>query len=378
MGIPIARIFGIEIRVQLGWAVVLALVAFIAVGQLNAVDPALEDAVAWALGGIVALGFFISSVSHDLAHAIVARRRGIDVRSIGVSFFGGATPLDPSSPDPGDDAAIAASGPLVSLAIGGLFFGALAAVVAVGGAFNAAAGVLSVLVFLNLVPAYPLDGGRIVRDIAWRRSGSERSGWRAAWRSGRLTGLVVIGIGITFLVVQGDMTGAFIALTGWFFVLSSNSVRDRIRLDDLVGGHVVRDAMEEVQTTVHPSLTVDTFAAQLLDGETPMTAVPVTEGASIVGLLGVAQVRRIRRSDWAKTRVEDVMAKPPKMSFLAPTDPLRQALERIYRAGLDGLPVLEEGRLLGVLTRRGIGQFIHDRSERLKDPVPQDPAPPTP
>jgi len=194
----------------------------------------------------------------------------------------------------------------------------------------------------------------------------------------RYTGLVVIGIGITFLVAQGDMTGAFIALTGWFFVLSSNSVRDRIRLDDLVGGHVVRDAMEEVQTTVHPSLTVDTFAAQLLDGETPMTAVPVTEGASIVGLLGVAQVRRIRRSDWAKTRVEDVMAKPPKMSFLAPTDPLRQALERLYRAGLDGLPVLEEGRLLGVLTRRGIGQFIHDRSEGLKDPVPQDPAPPTP
>jgi Zn-dependent protease/CBS domain-containing protein len=385
MGIPIARIFGIEIRVQLGWAVVLALVAFIAVGQLNSVDPALEDAVAWALGGIVALGFFISSVSHDLAHAIVARKRGIDVRSIGVSFFGGATPLDPSSPDPGDDAVIAASGPLVSLAIGGLFLGALAAVVVVGGEFNAAAGVLSVLVFLNLmlglvnlVPAYPLDGGRIVRDIAWRRSGSERSGWRAAWRSGRLTGLVVIGIGITFLVAQGDMTGAFIALTGWFFLLSSNSVRDRIRLDDLVGGHVVRDAMEEVQATVHPSLTVDTFAAQLLDGETPMTAVPVTEGASIVGLLGVAQVRRIRRSDWAKTRVEDVMAKPPKMSFLAPTDPLRQALEGIYRAGLDGLPVLEEGRLLGVLTRRGIGQFIHDRSERLKDPVPQDPTPPTP
>lgn len=385
MGIPIARIFGIEIRVQLGWAVVLALVAYIAVGQLNAVDPALEDAVAWALGGIVAIGFFISSVSHDLAHAIVARRRGIDVRSIGVSFFGGATPLDPSSPDPGDDAAIAASGPIVSLAIGGLFFGALAVVVALGREFTAAAGVLSVLVFLNLVlglvnlvPAYPLDGGRIVRDIAWRRSGSERSGWRAAWRSGRFTGLIVIGIGITFLVAQGDMTGAFIALTGWFFVLSSNSVRDRIRLDDLVGGHVVSEAMEEASVTVHPSLTVDTFAAQLLDGETPMTVVPVAEGASIVGLLGVGQIRRIRRSEWAKTRVADVMAKPPKLSFLAPTDPLRQALERIYKAGLDGLPVLEDGRLLGILTRRGIGQFIHDRSERRKDPVPQDPTPPTP
>jgi Zn-dependent protease len=385
MGIPIARIFGIEIRVQLGWAIVLALVAFIAVGQLNAVDPTIEDAMAWVLGGIVAVGFFISSVSHDLAHALVARRRGIDVRSIGVSFFGGATPLDPSSPDPGDDAAIAASGPLVSLAIGGLFFGALVIVVAVGHEFSAAAGVLSVLVFLNLVlglvnlvPAYPLDGGRIVRDLAWRRSGSERSGWRAAWRSGRMTGLVVIGVGIVFLVAKGDMTGAFIALTGWFFVLSSNSVRDRIRLDDLVGGRIVRDAMEEVQVTVHPSLTVDTFAAQLLDGETPLTAVPVTDGSSIVGLLGVAQVRRLRRTDWAKTRVADVMVKPPKLSFLAPSEPLRQALERIYKAGLDGLPVMEDGSLLGMLTKRGISLFIHGRTDEATGPMPGDPTPPTP
>jgi Zn-dependent protease len=385
MGIPIARIFGIEIRVQLGWAVVLALVAFIAVGQLNAVDPTLEDAVAWLLGGIVAIGFFISSVSHDLAHALVARRRGIDVRSIGVSFFGGATPLDPSSPDPGDDAAIAASGPLVSLGIGALVFGGLVVVVFVGKQFNAAAGVLSVLVFLNLVlglvnlvPAYPLDGGRIVRDLAWRRSGSERSGWRAAWRTGRMTGLIVIGVGVAFLVAQGDMTGAFIALTGWFFVLSSNSVRDRIKLDDLVGGRLVRDAMEEVQVTVHPNLTVDTFAAQLLDGATPMSAVPVMDGGAIVGLLGVTQVRRIRRPDWAKTRVADVMVKPPKLTFLAPTDPLRVGLERIYKAGLDGLPVTEDGTLLGVLTKRGISLFVHDHPERGTGPAPVDPTPPTP
>ena len=385
MGIPIARIFGIEIRVQVGWAVVLALVAYIAVGQLNAVDPTLEDAVAWALGGLVAVGFFLSSVSHDLAHALVARRRCIEVRSIGVSFFVGATPIDPSSPDTGDDAAIAASGPLVSLGIGGLFFGLLVLVVFVGKEFNAAAGVLSVLVFLNLVlglvnlvPAYPLDGGRIVRDLAWRRSGSERSGWRAAWRTGRFTGLIVIGVGVMFLVAQGDMTGAFIALTGWFFVLSSNSVRDRIKLDDLVGGRVVRDAMEEVQVTVHPNLTVDTFAAQLLDGETPMSAVPVTDGSAIVGLLGITQVRRIRRADWAKTRVADLMVKPPKLTFLSPTEPLRMALERIYKAGLDGLPVMEDGTLLGVLTKRGVSLFIHDNPEYGTGPAPQDPTPPTP
>lgn len=377
VGIPIARIFGVEIRVQYSWVFVLALVAVVAVGQLNQVDPGLDDVIAWLLGGIVALGFFVSSVAHDLAHALVARRRGVDVQSIGVSFFGGATPLDPGSSKPADDALIAAAGPLASLAIGGLLFVAMLGAVLVGGEFGVVAGVLAVLGFLNgvlgvvnLVPAYPLDGGRIVRDLAWRRSGSERTGWRIASRTGRFTGLIVIGIGVTYLASAGDMTGAMIALTGWFFVLSANSIRDRVRLDDIVGGHLVSDAMEANATTVTPGLTVDTFATQLLGGESPLSAVPVVDGESIVGLIGVGQVRRIRRTEWAKTRVEDVMATPPKLSFLAPTEPLKGALERLYRAGLDGFPVLEDGRLLGVLTRRGIGQFIHERTEQLKAQTP--------
>jgi len=365
MGIPIARIFGIEIRVQLGWVIVLALIAVIAVGQLTAVDPELEAAASWVLGGLVAFGFFLSSISHDLAHALVARRRGVEVQTIGVAFLGASTPFDPTSPNPGDDAAIALSGPLTSIGIAALLFGGSVAVVTASREFNVAAGALSVLVLLNLllglvnlVPAYPLDGGRIVRDIAWRRSGSERTGWRAASLSGRITGFVVIGIGIYLLLPNGDMTGALVALTGWFLVLSANAVRDRVRLDDLVGGHEVREAMEPAPPTVHPGLTVDTFATQLLDGSSPVTAVPVVQGDAVVGLLGIGQVRRIRPSAWAATRVEDVMARPPRLTFLAPGDPLRTALERIQRAGLDGLPVLEDGKLAGVLTRGAVASFV--------------------
>ena len=373
MGIPIARIFGIEIRVQLGWVIVLALIAVIAVGQLTAVDPELETAVSWILGGLVALGFFVSSVSHDLAHALVARRRGVDVQTIAVAFFGGSTPLDPASPNPGDDAAIALSGPLTSIGIATLLFGGSVAVVSVTREFNAAAGVLSVLVLLNLllglinlVPAYPLDGGRIVRDLAWRRSGSERTGWRAAYLTGRITGVVVIALGIALLVPRGDVTGAMVALTGWFLILSANSVRDRVRLDDLVRGHVVSEAMDDEPATVHPGLTVDTFAAQMLDGASRVTAVPVVQGDAVVGLLGIGQVRRLLPARWASTRVEDVMVKPPRLTFLAPDDALKGALERIQKAGLDGLPVMEDERLAGVLTRRGIATFVQERGENAE------------
>ncbi|HJP90295.1 MAG TPA: site-2 protease family protein [Candidatus Limnocylindrales bacterium] len=376
MGIPIARLFGIEIRVTFGWVFVLAIIAVVAVGELSAIEPALDVVLTWVLGAIVAAGFFLSSVSHDLAHALVARRRGIEVRSIGVSFFGGATPFDPVSGNPGDDAMIAASGPLASLGIGAALFGLTMGVFALAGEFNAAAGVLIVLVFLNvllglvnLVPAYPLDGGRIVRDIVWRRSGSERSGWRAAARTGRLTGMIITGVGIAYFAFKHDMTGIMIALTGWFFVMSANAVRDRIRLDDILGGHVVREAMDESPPTVAPGLTVDTFAGQLLDGSSPLFAIPVVDGDDVVGILGPIQLRGLRRTSWATTHVGDAMAKPPKLTTLSPDEPMRPALERMYRSGLDGLPVLEDGRLIGVLTRQGVGRFVAKARESMPEPT---------
>jgi Zn-dependent protease/CBS domain-containing protein len=376
MGVPIARVFGIEIRVSLGWTVVLGVVAVIAVGQLTAVDPDLPSHIAWILGAVVALGFFLSSVTHDMAHAIVARRRGVAVTSILVSFFGGSTPLDPTSPDPRQDVAIAASGPIASLGIALSLLGLTAGATALGDDYSAAAGVLAVLVFLNLVlgvvnlvPAYPLDGGRIVRDLAWRRSGSERTGWRAASRSGRLSGFVVIGAGIAFLMFEPGPMGAMLALTGWFLILSANALRDRVRLDDLVGGHTVAEAMEGEPVTVSPSLTVDTFASQLLDGESPLTALPVVEGDEIVGVLGVRQVRGMRRDQWATTRVADVMVGPPKLSLLVPDGAMKDGLERIHRAGVDGLPVVEDGRLVGMLTRLGVGTFI--KARQTDTPAPK-------
>ncbi len=370
-GLPIARIVGIEIRVQLGWVFVVAMVAALAVIQVNGTVPSLAIGVQWILGGVVGIAFFASALLHDLGHAVVARRRGVVVESILVSFFGGATPADPSSTIARDDLAIAASGPLVSTILGltlgaiGLGIGTLetdlayviAQILAVIGALNLLIGLV------NLIPAYPLDGGRIIRALAWWRTGSLARGWRAAATSGRLAGLVLVAVAVGLFLTGDAANGAMLALSGWFLILASRSIRERQSLDSLAGTLTVGDAMERDPMTVGPNLTVDTLASQLVARDTATTAVPVSDGTTIIGILGVREVKRLRRGAWPTTRVGEAMAKPPRMVTLGPDLPLVTGLERLQRAGLDGLPVVEDGALIGVLTRRSAGDAVREHSD---------------
>lgn len=370
IGIPIARIGGIEVRVQLGWIFVVALVAALAVGQVAGAVPNLAMPLQWVLGGLVGVAFFLSAMLHDLAHALVARRRGVDVSSVVISFFGGTTPTDPKSDIAGDELAIAVSGPAVSIVIG-LAFGGLA--LGIGGLGSdlgqaiaeimAVVSVLNLLIGLvNVVPAYPMDGGRIVRALAWRQTRSPSRGWTTAAITGRLSGLLVIAIGAVVFALGQITNGAMIALSGWFLILSSRAIRERMKVDALIGGVTIGDAMEPDPATVNPGLTVDTMAGQLLDPESETTAIPVVENDAVVGVVGIREVRRLRRAAWATSRVADIMVRPPRLAVLGPEQELVEGLERLQGSGLDGLPVVDEGRLVGILTRRSIGAAVRERT----------------
>ena len=378
IGVPIARIRGIEIRVQVGWILVVAIVAALTIVQLDGSVPGLPPIATWVLGALAGIGFFGSTLVHDLAHALTARRRGVDVSSLVVSFFGGTTPLDPASREPGADLAIAASGPIASvvlgLALGGVAIGIATGqgdVVAAISQVFAVLGVLNLMLGLvNLAPAYPLDGGRIVRAAVWRRNGSEAGGWRAAAATGRLTGLLVVAAGLGIALNDQLTNGAMAALSGWFLILSSRAIRERIKVDALIGGLTVADVMEAGPTTVGPGLTVDTIAGQLLDTESPTTAVPVVEDSVVQGIIGVREIRRLRSGQWGATRVAAVMARPPRMAVVRPADALAAAVERLQRSGLDGLPVLDGTDLVGVLTRRAVGLAVRARSGKDQAPDP--------
>lgn len=369
MGLPIARILGIEVRLQLGWVIVIALVAVIAEGQVAILEPTAEPAIRWLVGGVVAFGFLCSAVLHDLAHAVVARRAGIATTVVAVSFFGGATPLDPASDEAGPELRIAVAGPVASLAAAAVLTGLALVFGTIGGtALELAGAILIVLAVLNgilggvnLIPGYPLDGGRIVRAAAWLRSGDVRRGWMVAAVTGRLSGFIVIAGGLA-IAVNGDLTnGAMIGLCGWFLVLSARTIADRTKVEALIGDLRVRDVMEVDGPTVTGSLTVDTFAAQLLGGEDRRTAIAVLDDGALVGVIGIRQVERIGQKARATTKVEAAMVPLARLPRVSVDESLARAAERLTRSGVDGLPVFDGDAYAGLLTRYGVGRIIHER-----------------
>ncbi len=369
-GWPVARLFGFEIRIHLSWILIGALVTVLVVNQLETNAPGLPMPLRWLTGAGIAVAFFLSVLAHELGHGIVARRRGLEVGPITVFFFGGSASFQLESDRPRDEAAVAIAGPAVSLVIGSVLAAVGLVLQASADETVRAAGLVSlvlaslnlILGAANLVPAYPLDGGRVVRAVFWARSGDEKRGARAAATSGRVVGWGLIGGGLAVMVSGNTLDGLLLGLSGWLLGSASRGIARRIAVQELIEDVRVGDVVDRAISTVSPQLTVDTFADRLFEGGDG-SALPVVRNDQVIGVIGGAQLRRLSRKAWATTRAEDVMVGPPSMSALAPGDSLWSALDRLRRTGLDGLPVMVDGGFVGLVTRQLVATAIQDRAK---------------
>ena len=369
-GVPIARIFGFEIRLHLSWVFIVAVVTVTVAGRLSEFQPEIAPAVSWGVGLVGSLGFMLTVVAHELGHAFMARRDGSESQTVVVQFIGSPAAIDVVASSPRAEALIALAGPVTSLGIGTALVVIALGVIAAGSWLGPVADVLFIVGALDLIlagvsmiPAFPLDGGRVVRAAAWARSGDARAGTRAAGMVGRLVGGALLVVGLAVIVVNSDpIDGVMIGLVGWFLMASARSVDRWLYLDGLVAGIRVDEAMEPHLQTLSPQLTLDTFAAGILDGSVG-PALPVVRDDEVVGIVGATQVRRVAQRDWASTRTEDVMVGPPDLPTTTPDESLTVALDRLRRSHLDGLPVLDGAALRGVLTRRSIAAILHARAE---------------
>lgn len=373
---PVGRLAGLEIRIHVSWAIILAVIVVSAGSQVGILDPGSTMPVRWGIGVAVGILFLVSAMAHELGHALVARRRSVPTESVVVYFLGAPASPDLTTARPRDEVAIALAGPLVSIGIGIGLLVVAAIAAALGddgpavivGRVAFVVGALDVaLGLVNLIPAFPLDGGRIVRGLAWARSGDARAGLRTAARVGRLVGLFLAGLGIGGILLADllpvdSIDGLMVALCGWFLTISARTVEHRAGLDQLLDGLNVADVMDRDVAGIPPGLTLDTFADQVLDGSASM-ALPVTRGTELLGVIGASQLRRVRRNRWATTRAEDVMISPSALLIVSPETTIRAALIGLGRAGIDALPVMEGDTLAGLLTRRAVAAAIRGRAD---------------
>lgn len=370
-GVPVARILGFEVRIHLSWIFIVAIISVTVAGRYGALEPDAGPLMGWLIGVAASFGFLVTVVAHELAHAVVARRHGSEDRAISVHFIGSPAPVDVRAPTPRGELAVAIAGPVVSLVLGIVLIGLAVAGLAsnLGGGVRAVSDILFtigaldlVLGGLSLVPAFPLDGGRIVRAFAWSRSGDPRQGTRAAALVGRWMGRLLLVAGLGVILTGDTINGVMLGLIGWFLDSSARSVDRWATLDALIADVTVDEAMEPDVETLAPQLTLDTFAGSVLDG-TVAPALAVLRNDELVGIVGATQIRAVPRRDWPSTRTEQVMVGRADLPTTDPGDSLTEAVERLRRTRLDGLPVFDGAAFRGILTRRSVAAALHRRSE---------------
>ena len=362
----IFRIAGIDIEVNVSWLVILVLLTVsLALFWFPQTLKGQTATVYWALGFIASLLLFVSVLLHELAHSLVARARGLSVSSITLFIFGGVSNLQQEPQSPGMEFQIAVVGPVTSLVIGAAsyyaarFVGASQPLVAATLGYLGIANIL--LGIFNLIPGFPLDGGRVLRSIIWGVTGSLQRATRWAARAGQLVAYLFI-LGGVWLFFSGDFVdGIWIGFIGWFLLQAAISANSQVALEAVLKGVTVGQLMTQPTQTTRANASVqDVVDCCLLpDGA---RSIPVVREGELVGLITLADVRRVPRDQWANTPVGYVMIPLERLHVVRPEQLLNEVLPLMAANDVNQLLVVDSsGRLLGMLTRDAVVRYIEVR-----------------
>lgn len=370
-GSPVTETFGLGriagLRIGANWsvAVIFILVLFgLAAGRFPQAYPEEVAATYWLAGTLAAVVFFTSLLAHELAHALVARRNGVHVEGIVLWMFGGVAKLSGESPDPRSDLRIAGVGPLVSvgLAVG---FGAVAAAMwstdSTGiwhGVFSWLGVINAVLALFNLAPAAPLDGGRILRALLWKRRGDRTSAAVSAAKAGRVFGLLLVGLGLIELVLAPGMGGIWLMLIGWFIITAAAAEEQHVRLSQTLGDLRVADVMTAEPTTVPAGITVD----RLLDDYVfahRYSAFPVVDAEGrATGLVTLNRIKDVEREARPRVTAEAIACTGADLLTVSPSTRLTELLGQLQGCADGRAVVVDGGSVIGVVTPSDISRAL--------------------
>jgi Zn-dependent protease/predicted transcriptional regulator len=363
----LGRIRGIPIGVHYSWLLIAWLLAISLVLRFEQVLPGEAVGRVWLAAIVVDLLFFVTLLAHELSHAVVAQRRGLSVRSITLFALGGVAHIEQEPEDALTELAIGLAGPLASIVMGvGLL--ALATVGTPPGLPSPALVVEScrwlgtinlVLAAFNLLPGYPLDGGRVLRALLWLTLGDPGRATRVASRVGQAGGFALIGLGV-LLSMQSGFAGLWLALVGWFLADAARQSHMYATLQENLRGAQARDLLRAEYAVVDAAEPLERFVHLHLR-ENVRSGFGVESGGRVQGWITQEQVKEVEQPLWTATRVGDVMQDLEELKAVSPETPLAQVFVRLVEEDAEQLPVVEAGKLRGVVTRRDLLELIRQR-----------------
>jgi Zn-dependent protease len=360
----IGRIAGISVGVNWSWLIVFALITWtLATSIFPSTNPGLADGAYVAMALIAALLFFTSLLLHEYGHALQARRDGMEIEGITLWLFGGVAKFRGMFPSAGAEFRIAIAGPLVSLALGLLFLGVpmlLGLPATVDGVLFWLGSINIALLVFNLLPALPLDGGRVLRSILWYARGEFVSATRLAAGIGRGFGYLFVAAGVALIVFASPVTGIWLAFVGWFLLQAAGAEDRYVAAQEALGGLRVRDVMARDPVTAPAGITLGEFMDDVAWSR-PYTTYPVTENGEVVGLLQFRRVAEVPRAEWDSRTVRDCMIPRDEVPVVEQDDELVLAAGEVAEHEVNRALVLDAGRLVGLLSVTDVARALQMR-----------------
>ncbi len=366
MSIKIGKISGIDIKLNYSWFFIFLIITWsLATSYLPFQYPGKGDSFYWGIGAASALFLYVSILVHELAHSTVAKRNGIGINSITLHFFGGVSEINEESSDPKTEAVMAAVGPLSSLVIGvsllaiSYLFGSglpdyLEAVIFYSGYVNIA------LSLFNLIPAFPMDGGRVLRALLWARNGNIVKSTRIASSVAGFISVLFMGFGFFSFLSGGSLNGLWLIFIGFFINGSSQAGLSQTIISEALGEMHVRDMMTRDVHSVEPDVNLQRLIEEWFNVYKHQ-GYPVTQDGKLVGIITNEDVRKVEPENRTAVTVGDVMEKA--LVFATPDEKASDALLNMSRSNIGRLPVVEDGKLMGIITRSDFNKVIQMKTQ---------------
>jgi Zn-dependent protease len=363
--IALGRILGIPIGLDYSWFLMFGLLTWtLATSYYPAEFPNWPAAQYWLLGAVTVILLFASVVLHELGHSVVARRHRVPVRKITLFVFGGVAEMGAEPPSATAEFRIAIAGPVVSLGLA-VLFGLLQPIVGTLTPLLALAKYLALingsLALFNLIPGFPLDGGRIFRAIVWGATHNLRQATWIAANLGRVIAYGLIAVGVV-QVLSGNFDGLWMAFIGWFLGGAASAQILQLRIQDLLAGHRVAEVMSRGYSAIAADVPVQQVVDQYIRGRGQRCFVVEREG-TIIGLLTLQRIKALPRPVWPATTTAQAMLPIDQTHWVQPDGELWAALEAMERDGVNQLPVRVGNQILGMLSRESIFGFLRTLQE---------------